>query len=77
MSNFFAKLTGFDPKYAEQNIPKKTDETNDDFDYSDVDFCQGNIETTFADEGIFAMKYDTEFKYEEFNDDDSSFNTEG
>lgn len=79
MSDFFAKLTGFDPKYAEQNASKKTDETEDDFDYSDVDFCQGDIETKAADAGLFAAKYDTEIKFNEDDnyDDYTSFDTEG
>ena len=78
MSDFFAKLTGFDPKYAEQNAGKNIDETEDDFDYSGVDFCQGDIDTNTVDEGIFAAKYDAELRFDEDNDYDdyTGFDTE-
>lgn len=43
MSNLFAKINGFNPEYAKLASAKidKEEEEKDDFDYSDVDFCQG------------------------------------
>ncbi len=78
MNEFFSKLTGFDPKYAETNSAKQAEDT-EDTDYSDVDFCQGNIAEEKANDGIFGFDYDfdrLEF-FEDDCEDNTGFDTEG
>ncbi len=77
MSDFFSQLTGFNPKYAETNSAKQIDDT-EDTDYSDVDFCQGDINTKNGNEGIFASQYNSELEFfEEDYNDTIEFDTEG
>ena len=59
-------------------------EVKDEFDYSDVDFCVGDVEVNEAETGVIAQAYQDEFsvfdrKYDNFDDigtfeDDNGWN---
>lgn len=70
MSNLFAKINGFNPEYAKLTSSKidKEEEEKDDFDYSDVDFCQGDDMDV---NDIFGNLNETKF---DKNDDEFLFN---
>ncbi len=72
MNSFFAKINGFNPEYAKFTSAKieKGEEEKDDFDYSDVDFCQGD---TMDVNDIFGNLTETRYN-NHYDKEDSIFN---
>jgi hypothetical protein len=71
MSEFLSKITGFNPEYAKaESIKQKDEEEKDEFDYSDVDFCQGE-EITELNGNIFGAEFGENYK--NYDNDESIF----
>jgi len=72
MSEFLAKLNGFNVDYTKNDIIKqKEEEEKEEFDFSEVDFCQGEEITEFNG-NIFGSEQAENYK--NYDNDESIFN---
>ena len=71
MSDFFFKLNGFNTDYVKVDNAKIKEEAEEDkFDYSDVDFCQGEEVAEF-EANIFGSEQGENYK--NYDNDESIF----
>ena len=71
MNEFISKLNGFNPDYAKINNIKEEEEKQDEFDFSEVDFCQGE---EITDNKINIFGSEQAENYKNYDNDESIFN---